>query len=672
MKYSPLSFGLVVAFLWGWTAAAEAPVPLPVRQVVLFKNGIGYFQHQGSVPGAQPVEIRLSSSQLDDVLKSLTVLDLDGGKIVSVSYDSEASLDRRMSELPVDPRQAETLGALLNQLKGSEVELEAPAGTVSGRLVSAELRSFGRDGGAGQRLEVSVLTAGGKVQVVPLESAGGLRFLSTELAEDLARALDLMAGAVEGDVRRLTINLGSSGDRRLFVGYTAEAPIWKTTYRAVLQEKGTLLQGWAVVDNTTPMPWEDIELSLVSGAPVSFIYRLSQPIYGDRPEVPVLAGIQVRPEVHGAAVAVEAEGAVPMQASKEAFRARSLPGAPPREVAALDLADAIRQSGDIAAEAASRAEQFEYRIRDRVSIGRNQSALIPILQADVTSEKVTVFNESTDGIPRLAIWLTNNTGMTLDGGSITIIDAGVYAGESLMTSVQPNERRLLSYAVDLGVQITTRFGSDRRAVESITASRGILRMVRKLVETRTYTVRNQASQAKTVVLEHPVRSGWELAGTVKPVESSAEFHRFRLTAPPAASTSLAVVEERPEESVFRLAEASVDQLGVWIRDRALSEQARQALNTIIERKRRVAALQEQLEQSGTAEKRIFSDQERLRGNLAGLGQTVEESRLRQRYIDQLEAQENQLAELRARRTALEQELEQARLALAEAIEALSF
>ncbi len=671
MKRNTLTVGLVAGFVSVLLAAAETPVPLPVRKVVLFKNGIGYFQHQGSVSGSQPVEIRLSSSQLDDVLKSLTVLDLDGGRVSSVSYDSEASLDRRMAELPVDPRRAEGLAALLNQLRGSEIALDAPAGAVAGKLVSAELRTVVRQGGAGQQLEVAVLTAEGKVQVIPLESAGGLRFLNPELSADLARALDLMAGSIQGDVRRLTIHLGGSGDRRLLVGYTAEAPIWKTTYRAVIEEKGTLLQGWAIVDNTTPMPWEDVELSLVSGAPASFIYRLSQPVYGDRPEVPVLAGVQVRPEVHGAAVELQREEAMPMPASKEAFRARSLPGVP-MEMAAMDVGEAIRRSGDVAAETASRAEQFEYRIRDRVSIGRNQSALIPILQADLTSEKVTVYNESKGGVPRLAIWLTNNTGLTLDGGSITIIDAGVYAGEGLMTSVQPNERRLLSYAADPGVEVTTRMGSDRREVESITASRGILRMTRKLVETRTYTVRNRTPQAKTIVLEHPVRSGWTLTGATKPLESSTEFHRFRLPAPAAASASLAVVEERPEESVFRLTEASLDQLGVWVRDRNLGDRAREALTRIIERKRRVAALQEEIEQAAAAEKRIFTDQERLRGNLSGLGQSAEESRLRQRYIDQLEAQENQLAELRTRRAALEQELEQARLQLAEAIDTLSF
>lgn len=654
----------------GTAAAADGPVPLPVRKVVLFKNGIGYFQHQGPVSGPQSVEIRLSSSQLDDVLKSLTVLDLDGGKVTSVTYNSEASLDRRMAELPVDPRRAESLVALLNQVKGAQVSLDAPTGQVTGRLVSAELRTVSREGSSGgQRIEVALLGAEGRIQVVSLESAGGLTLLDPELSADLARSLQLLAESAQGDVRRLKVQADGQGERRLFVGYTAEAPIWKTTYRAVLQDKGALLQGWAIVDNTTPMPWEDVELSLVSGAPVSFIYRLSQPIYGDRPEVPVSTGISVAPELHGSAI-MQSDEPMMAEAGVGDFRrqSRAMAAAP---MAAFDMGEAMKQSTEVAAEGTAAGEQFEYRIRDRVTIERNQSALIPILQSDVSAEKVTVYNESRGGIPRLAIWLENNTGLTLDGGSFTIVDAGVYAGEGLLETIQPEEKRLLSYAVDLGVEISTRSGSERREVESISASRGILRMTRKLVETKTYTVRNKTAQAKALILEHPLRSGWNLTGAVKPVETSADYHRFRL-ATPAGTASLVITEERPEESVFRVADASVDQIGVWIRDRALSAAARQALTAIMEQQRKVNGLTRDIEQASAAEKRIFSDQERLRGNLSGLGQTPEEARLRQRYIDQMETQENQLAEVRTRREQLEREHQQARQALAELIENLNF
>jgi hypothetical protein len=654
-------------------AAANGPVPLPVRKVVLFKNGIGYFQHLGPITGSQSVQIRLSSGQLDDVLKSLTVLDLDGGRIASVSYDSEASLARRMAELPVDPLRAENLVALLNQLKGSQVALDAPAGTVSGRLVSAELRTVAREGGVGgQRIEVALLGEEGRLQVVYLDSAGGLRLLDSELSADLARSLELLAGSLQGDVRHLQIHAEGSGERRLSVGYTAEAPIWKTSYRMVLQEQGGLMQGWAIVDNTTPMAWEDVELSLVSSAPVSFIYRLSQPIYGERPEVPVSTGVRVAPEIHAAALeSAEGPSVADIRAGglAESRQARLQSSVP---MAAFDMGEAMKQSTQVAAEGSTKGEQFEYRIRDRVTIGRNQSALIPIVQAELNSEKVTIFNESRDAIPRLAIWISNDTGQTLDGGSFTILDAGVYAGEGLFETIQPGERRLLSYAVDLGVEISTRVGSERREVETVTASRGVLRMTRKLVETRNYTVRNKVGQAKAIIVEHPLRPGWTLSGPARPVETSADYHRFRIACAANANAQLVVTEEHPEESVYRISEASVDQLGIWVRDRALSDQARQALNGVIERQRRVNELIRELEQLGVLEERIFSDQERLRGNLSGLSQGPEESRLRQRYIDQLESQENQLGELRSRRESIDQQLHQARQSLAEAIDGLSF
>jgi hypothetical protein len=671
------------SLLIGPADAGTDSVPLPVRKVVLFKNGIGYFQHEGSVPGAQSVEILLSGSQLDDVLKSLTVLDLGGVPVGAVTYDSTASLDRRLRELPIDPRAAESLVQFLHQVKGAEIEMETPRGLLGGRLLSAETRLTRVEGGsAAQVVELGVMTEDGGIRVVRLDAVDGFRFRDAVLTGDLLRSLDIVGGAVRGDVRRLRVALGVGGERRIFLAYTAEAPIWKSTYRAVLTGEGILFQGWAVVDNVTPTDWRDVELSLVSGAPSSFIYRLSRPLFAERPEVAVLQGIQTAPEVHESAlrqmetsvVARGVAGGVPGGV------VGGVPGGVPggvrgRDEAVSDLsfAEAARRSMEDAAESEARAEQFEYRIRDRVELGRNESALIPILQADVKGEKVTVYNEVRGaGRARLAIWLTNNTGLTLDGGSFTVIDSEVYAGEGLFETIQPGERRLLSYAVDLAVEVGTRQGSERRGVERVTASQGVLRMVRKQVENRVYTIRNRAGNERVLLVEHPIRPGWNLVGGAEPVESTAGFHRFRVPVAGERTREFTVSEERLEETTYRLTEISADQILLWIRDRQLTAEAERALAPVAAAMRRVSSLDRDLADLAAEEGRIFQDQERLRGNLAGLSQTPEESRLRQRYIDRLEEQENRLESIRSDRTRVESERQLARRELERLIGDLSF
>ena len=271
---------------------AQEPVPLPVKKVRLYKNGMGYFEHLGSVKDSQSVEIVLPSSRLNDILKSLTVLDLDGGRIDGVNYDSAAPIDRRLAELPFRLDSQTGLLDFLNSIRGAGMEMQTPKGIVAGKLSGAELRT--RTTGPGvssQELQVQLFTNSGEIRLVELESIGAFRLTDPELANDLRGYLDLLNTTHRQDVRHLNIRTNGKGERRIYIGYTSESPIWKTTYRIVLDpEQKPLLQGWAIVDNTTPMDWKDVSLSLVAGAPISFIQDLSQPIYARRPVVPLPRG----------------------------------------------------------------------------------------------------------------------------------------------------------------------------------------------------------------------------------------------------------------------------------------------------------------------------------------------------------------------------------------------
>jgi len=650
---------------------AQNAAPIPVKKVELYKNGMGYFEHLGTVTDSEDVEIVLPSNRLNDILKSLTVLDFDGGRIAGVNYDSAAPLNRRLAELPFTLESRPGLVDFLNSIRGAGIQVKTPKDTISGKLVGTELRS--RTAGPGTTtnvIQVNIFTKEGEVRLVELESIGAFKLTDPELASDFGRYLDLLNTKHQRDVRHLRIQTDGKGKRQIFIGYTSESPIWKTTYRIILDpDQKPLLQGWAIVDNTTPMDWKDVSLSLVAGAPISFIQDLSQPLYAKRPVVPLSQGVQVQPQVSEAMIetdtlsfnlqdemkaqdqanmlgAMEEEG-ISRRARMDAFAAAPQPAMAP------SVSEAMRQQVMETAQAQSIADQFEYRIGQPVTILRNESALLPILQSDIEGEKVSIFKgDGNEAHPRLAFWLKNTSGLTLDAGAVTLIDSNAFAGEGLIETVQPGENRLLSYALDLGSEISTKLGSDRQRVQHVVINRGTIRMHSKMVETKTYRIRNNNEKIRTFVLEHPVRYGWELLEP-DPVESSANFYRFKVDVEPKSTTEFVVREEYPIDSSFSVSSVTPEQISVWIRDRSIDPEIEKSLQVIVGKKSEISGFARQIASLEKEQNDIFEDQNRIRNNLQRLSRTPEENALRQRYLDKLNAQENRLAEIQEEREQLE-------------------
>src|SRR6267378_2101847 len=287
-------------------SANPATGKLPVRRVVLYKNGVGYFEHLGRVRGSQDVHVDFTSAQLNDVLKSLTVLDLSGGRITGVDYNSEAPLARRLATLRLALGERPTTAEFLGALRGATLEVRSGnAPMLAGKLLSVErkTRTGAGPGWTVETDEISLITDSGEVRSVDLNASTSVRIAEKDLQVEVGRYLGLIASSRDQDVRRMTISTTGTGERNLYVSYISEVPIWKTTYRIVLPSKADqkpLLQGWAIVDNTVGEDWDGVELSLVAGAPHSFIQQLSEPFYGRRPVVPLPESVQLSPQTHAA------------------------------------------------------------------------------------------------------------------------------------------------------------------------------------------------------------------------------------------------------------------------------------------------------------------------------------------------------------------------------------
>ena len=294
-------------------------------------------------------------------------------------------------------------------------------------------------------------------------------------------------------------------------------------------------------------------------------------------------------------------------------------------------------------------ELFEYRISHPVTIKRNSSALIPILQNSVEGETVSLYNRSArEQNPMSALYLTNNTGLTLESGPVTIIENDTYAGEALTSRIKPNEKRFITYAVDLGCRVRVREDEANERATMTQFINGEMRVHYRQSKATTYTLTNLTDRAKTVYVEHAYdkNSKWQLVKTVKPAETTDNFYRFKVTVQPNASTQLNVTEELPDVTTFAISNVTTNDIEIYVKANYLTPAMKQTLESVVEMKVQISALNRQLAEKRSEIAGITRDQERMRENLKAMGKSEEEKQLVQRYVGKIAQGEDQLERLR--------------------------
>ncbi|MGE0407356.1 MAG: hypothetical protein AB7O65_13755, partial [Candidatus Korobacteraceae bacterium] len=601
MRTLALLCGMLVlpsTFVRSQGAAEPAPREagrLPVRKVVLYKNGVGYFEHLGRVRDSQELAIDFTTAQLNDVLKSLTVMDLGGGRVTGVRYDSLAPVSIRMRGLRLPLPEHATRNDVLMALRGARVEYRSAAATITGRVLSVEQRTISdRNGESREITELSLVADGGRIHTVELGAGSSVRVLESDSSADLSRYLDLANSSRSRDLRRMVVATAGTGEREVFVSYISEVPVWKSTYRIVLRPNDKpLLQGWAIVDNTVGEDWTNAQLSLVAGAPQSFVQDISQPYYTRRPSVPLPASALLTPQTHegtmenqmqfmvdvGGGGGVAAGSMSPsVNAARDQVRSERA-----RELAAKAAAPPpppVPQSVEVQADAQELGDQFSYELQQRITIAKDQSALVPILQEPIEAEKITLWNPSSKR-PLRALWIRNTSALTLDSGSFNVVEAGAFAGEGVLDTIKPTERRFLSYAADAGVRVDAQRNSPPGLVSRVRVFRGVMSLTRERHESNTYVVHNADTSARQVIVEHPARDGWKLAESLKPAETTASYYRFRVPVEPGKTEKLVVSEYRPEVSSYTLSNLTSDQITIWTSERALNPALEKQFREII-------------------------------------------------------------------------------------------
>ncbi len=638
--------------------------PLPVTRVVLFSSGVGYFEHGGTIEGNREIEFRFRTEAINDLLKSLVIEDLDGGQITSVSYTSKDPITKTLKSFAVDLTEPSSVAQLLLQLRGQRVEIEAPQ-PISGAIVSTEEVQEKYEMGIVTKVRLNLMTDEG-LRTVPLESVSRIRFCDPVVDRDFRRALEVLAGAHDVTKKVVSISLRGEGRRRIRLGYILEAPIWKTSYRLVLDEgERGLLQGWAIVENTTDEDWRDVRLALVSGRPISFTMNLYEPLYIRRPEEKLELYESIRGQAYEQALEVRKAGELAeagLQAAPPAPMGlggfgggRALAERQKRRAADESLEaearlgleiDALGRSVRSAAEAVDLGQFFRYEIAFPVRIDRQQSAMLPIVVAEVPCRRLSIYNETVHSkYPLAGLRLKNDTNTYWTQGPITVFEGGAYAGDAKITDIPPGSERLISYAVDLQTEVAWQAASAPDELLSVRLARGVLISMRKAVRSRQYTLKYSGEGRRHVLIDYPIDPNWTLVEPKEAEEKTRSHYRFGVDVSSEEPTRLEVREEQIRSQQVALTDLNEGMVAIYLSAKQVSEPVKQALREVMRRNHEIALVQQERVVCETKIREIFEDQERIRANM---GQLDRASELYKNYVKKFTDQETEIEKLRAR------------------------
>lgn len=681
---------------------------LPIRRVILYSNGVAYIERRGTVSGKAEINLSFKQSQVDDVLKSMVVVDLGQGKIGKVSYNSSRPASARTAEIPfaIDSKTSNDGGIseVLSQIQGDKVLVTTAKGSASGSILTVQEKTTPGDKDSLPRSSQFLVIASetGEILSFDLAEVRSIKMLDDGTKRDISEFSNATASTRRRDAKTISVTSVGSGEREMVVSYTISAPIWKTTYRVVLDDTGKpFFQGWAIVDNVGDEDWENVQLSLVSGSPVSFIQNLQKPLYRYRPIIPIPEDLKLRPQIYDPESPEENDfgsgdgngngtgsgsgggiGPPPPAASKPIFGDANSNFMLSTGLAGSGVSDAlINKDGGV--ETAAIGEEignlFEYKIESPVSITKNQSALIPIIQTKMEGERVSIFrlpaNEDEDSDdedeegsdesasvkkanPRAmsGLLLKNTSAMTFEGGSMTILDHDAYAGEALMERLKPKEQRLISFALDLGTLIRVDEKEDREPAKVVKVVDGVLQIHYFNTDKKIYKLYNQTDKPKIVYIEHPVRKNWILSENyAKPDYTTARYYRFRIELPAFSTKEITVGENLGMMDKYTLATFSPKDLDLFIVGRYIDEATKARLSKLINLRMKINDINARLEASSKESEEITTDQERFRENIEALAKTPDAKQLIARYIAKANTQESRLEQITTDKRALEAE-----------------
>jgi hypothetical protein len=651
---------------FGMLCGANAQDLLPVTRVVLYRSGVGYIERLGRISGDATLTMAMRESQMNDLLKSLILVDFDGGQILPAQYTPRDPLERTLSAFAVQLSDNPSMSALLTRLRGAPVEIQTDKETLQGTVLSIETREEAASEVVVKRAYVNLMT-NPAMRSVPMDAIVSLRVRDERLQQEMQNALAAIGTRLDNTRKTIELRFAGQGARRVLVGYLTEMPLWKMTYRLALSaNEPPLLQGWAIVENTTDEDWRNVRLELVSGRPVSFIQNLYEPIYPKRPTVRTQTDQALLPDTAEMAMDLAPDELAKREALGAPLARERVPGfggAPPTAAPR-----AMRESVIEMAQGQERGALFDYRIQQPVTILRQQSALVPVVNRTVEAQAVSLYNPANHPRhPFFGVKLTNTTDLTLMEGPVTVYLDGAYGGDAQLETLEPKGERILTYALDLGIEVVQERANFTSQMISVKITNGVLQQRFERRVENLYRLTSRDDKPRTVLVEQPYQDGWELAEPAK-FERTPTFYRFPVEVQPRKTATLRVVQKRTVQESIALLQEDEDTIRVLAQNQQLSEPIRQALSSILNRRRAIRNLEGQIRQQEARIKGITDDQARIRENMRALDRN---SDLYRQYVQKLAQQEREIEQARAEIERLQEQRARAQRELSEYIAGLN-
>lgn len=675
-------------------ARAEGPSgEIPVDRVILSTSGLANFVHKMQVKDNATVEFPVRFEQVDDILKSLVIFDRQG-RLGGVTLPGKQPLEQVFKDLPFSQGQLSNPMLLINAYQGASITLKGGGNAaITGKVIQVTPEQVEiEDGKTVTKHRISIMTADGMRQAL-LEDLQSIHFDDAKIRGEIARALDSIRENGTSERRMLTVSLPGEGARPVTLSYVVDAPLWKTAYRLVLPEgegkdKKGLLQGWAVVENMTASDWNNVDMTLVSGNPVTFRQSLYESYYVQRPEIPVQVFGRVMPRTDSGAVSTARDmegreygnvvgGAPPAPASAPMMKSMRARGES-MQVQALAMggssvayeyeSDAAMSSGGYGgmrnvAQAASAAQSAEattqvlFRFPDRFSLKSGQSMMLPFVSREVPMERVALYQPDTHPRhPLAAVEMKNDGDTGLPPGVLTLYEESAllkgtsFVGDANMPVVARGDKRMVSYALDSKTTID-REQKSRATEGKVTVSQGVMRTAMTTRYETAYTIKAPEKEERTVVIEHPRMGDYQIVSPdPKEVEVTDTHYRIRVPVKAGEKKTLSVVLEHQGWQSYTIANFSTGQLAAYASDRGqLDSGARKSFARMAEVRRNMDDIGRKSAELERQRNTIFQDQQRVRENLRSLTGT---SDVQQRYLRKLNEQEDQISQIDTQRDEL--------------------
>lgn len=655
-------------------------LPIPVRQMVLYKHGVGFFMREGHVSG-QDVTLTFRHDEINDVLKSLAVFDRAGGQILGIHYQTPMDVSDRLANSSINLSDMGSLRDLLRDLRGRQATftIEITPGsheTYTGRIIGLDdlgqsfVHQVAHLEAAFIHFDnvapsvVSLLTEDGQAHFFKLSDLRAVQIQDELASHDLTYFLDT---AMSEDSRRSVALRLSEGEHQLVVHYVAPSPTWRVSYRIVAetdpndkpQETGkALLQGWGLFDNRLEEDLEDVQVTLVAGQPISFIYDLYASRIPERPIVQDESRIAPGPIEYAAAKSVTMAGYAFAEPAPADFLMAEPDEAPRffRKGAATPTGAAMGGAMQPAAEGSEKGEFFQYVVTAPVSVKRGESALVPIISAEVSYQRELLYNPAKFAKhPIAALRFKNSTGLTLERGPVTLVEDGDYKGEAVVAFTKDGNDVYLPYAVELGVHIKDEMTSNVE-VAGLKIKDAYFIFDEYQIRITTNTIENTTSKPITVTLEAAMFMTYELFDTPKPDAETLNERRWRVQVGAGETVKFVRKERWLNHRREEVRQLDYKRLQRFMENRWLDQSLFDRLSEMLDNVSKVQKAQAEIVKLGEERKAIYERQQQLRANLQALQPSGQEAALRNRMLTQLEASEDRLEEMDRRIEELERQI----------------